>query len=483
MTGLRWTLILAVLTAQGLEAQARALAFDGIPMRTWLTRVLDDSSNFRRDRAAAAIRRAPPAFRREFVGGLVPALELSGESQARALAAIGRVVNEGQFGSILEERGFDLGPAVPRLTQIAEERGNPNRRVAWFLLTRVDSVTRRGLLPNARAAMRDPEPGIRWQAVEFLARVRDSTDFAAVLAAGRDTSASVRDHTFWLLSRWAPRHAIPVYMDALRDTVEDVRIAAIVGLGRAGPAARDAVAALVRMVGDAASSRELRARAAWALSLVLPLEDQQNYIQVEVSDQGMGIRSDGLGPYVHGADSVSVTKAASLNLGLAGERGDGRATSLKTVRPLRRSLLVDLSRPVRNSGATARGVIRDNEAAVHMAFTHVHERTMISINRLEPSDTLTPVERVEVQFRIDGVAHVLQMGEWAQGEFNRQAPRINGIGTSTARVAHTDLSTWTVFAPEGSVARLWDFRDAQNPVDRGLYVVPFRFHWSLVDPP
>jgi len=237
------------------------------------------------------------------------------------------------------------------------------------------------------------------------------------------------------------------------------------------------------MVGDTATSRALAANAAWALSLIIPRYDQENLIQVEVSDHNTSIRSDGLGPYVHGADSVSVTKAASLNLDLGGPRGEGRATTLNVVRPLRRSLVVDLSQPVKESGATALGIIRDNETIVHMAFTHVHERNMVSITRLEPNDTLTPVERVEFQFRIRGAAHLLQMGEWTQGEFSRNVPRVSGAGTTTASVAHPDVSTWTVSAPQGSVARLWDLRDPAHPVDRGLYVVPFTFRWSLVDPP
>ena len=287
-----------------------------------------------------------------------------------------------------------------------------------------------------------------------------------------------------LVGRWQPRRAIAAFLDALSDPDTDVRDAAIYGLGLAGPAAAGAAPALIAMIastpGATATPQSHRANAAWALSEIFP-RHRENLIQVEVGNVAAGIRSDGLGPYIHGADSVQVTKGAALGLDLGGPRGEGRATTLKFNRPLRRSLLIDLSRPA--AGGRALGVIRDNEATVHMAFTHVHEKNMVTVNRLEPNDSLTPVERVEFQFRINGAAHLLQMGEWTQGEFTRFVPRLNGIGTTTASVAHANASTWTVVAPEGSLARLWDLSDPEHPVDRGLYVVPFRFTWSLVDPP
>jgi hypothetical protein len=481
-----WMVAVALAVAFDAAAQTGApVTFDEVPIRTWVAKVIDDSSLFRRNRAAAAIRRAPPLFRREFVRNLLPALQSGGEQQVRALAAIGTVVNEGQYGTILEERGFDLIDAVPVIAQIAEARGNPSRRFAWFLLTRTDSVTRRTLLPAARTALNDPEAGIRWQAVDFLGRVRDSIDLGGLLSSFRDADAGVRERAMLQVGRWQPRRAIAAFMDALSDTDTDVRDAAILGLGLAGPAAVGAAPALISMIANSsavtATPQSVRANAAWALSAIFPRPDRENLIQVDVGDPVAGIRSDGLGPYIHGADSVQVTKGAALGLDLGGPRGEGRATTLKYNRPLRRSLLIDLSRPA--AGAKALGVIRDNEAAVHMAFTHVHERNMISVNRLEPNDSLTPVERVEFQFRINGAPHLLQMGEWTQGEFTRFVPRLNGIGTTTARVAHANASTWTVVASEGSLARLWDLSDPEHPVDQGLYVVPFRFTWSLVDPP
>jgi HEAT repeat protein len=485
MNRLRWIPLVATVALGTVGAQTPAsTAFDGIPLRTWVAKVLDDSSLFRRNRAAAAIRRAPRAFRREFVRSIAPSLESgTADRRRRAIDAIGTVVNEGQFGQILEERGPDLVAAVPMLLRIADDPKDDNRRRAWFLLERTDSVTRRRALPLARTGIADPDPGVRWQAVRFLTTVRDSTDFLRVLAATRDSSASVRETALLAVSRWQPRRGVSAYMNALADAAGEVREAALIGLGRAGPAAYTAVQPLTRLLGDSSATHAVRANAAWALSLIIPRYDQENFLQVEVSDDHMGIRSDGLGPYIHGSDSVSVTKAASLNLGLDGPRGDGRATNLKMVRPLRRSLLFDLSRPVASSGARPLGLIRDNEAISHMAFTHLHEQSMVSITRLEPNDSLTPVERVEFQFRINGAAHLLQMGEWTQGEFNRSVPRVDGNGTTTARVAHPDAGSWTVFAPEGSVARLWDLSDPQSPVDRGLYIVPFKFRWSLMDLP
>jgi hypothetical protein len=481
----RSAIAVALLIGVQVPAQSTApAAFDGFSLRTWTAKVIEDSSARRRNRAAAALRRAPPAFRREFVRSLRPALQSRGEQQTRALAAIGTLINEGQFGTILEERGHDLVSVAPLIAQVAEEQGNPSRRFAWFLLTRTDSVTRKTWLPTARKALQDSDAGIRWQAVDSLGHVRDSADFAALLAAFRDTDASVRELAMLRVGRWQPRRAVEDFMNGLTDSDTDVRDAAILGLGRAGPSAATAVQALIPLLADSSESnpiaRSVRANAAWALSAILPRLGRENAVQLEVMDAGAGIRSDGLGPYIDGVDSVAVSKGASLNLDLGGPRGDGRVTTLRFVRPLRRSLVIDLTRP--SAGARSLGLIRDNEAVTHMTFTHVHERYMVSVNALEPSDSLTPVERVEFQFRINGMPHLLQMGEWTQGEFSIQ-PRLHGDGTATASVAHTDASTWTVTAPPGSLARLWDLSDPERPVDKGLYEVPFRFRWSLLDPP
>jgi hypothetical protein len=74
------------------------------------------------------------------------------------------------------------------------------------------------------------------------------------------------------------------------------------------------------------------------------------------------------------------------------------------------------------------------------------------------------------------------MGDWTQGEFDRSVPQVSGQETSDATIAHRDHSAWVIFAPEGSRARLWDLSDPQNPVDRGLYLLPLSFRWFLSDP-
>jgi hypothetical protein len=172
--------------------------------------------------------------------------------------------------------------------------------------------------------------------------------------------------------------------------------------------------------------------------------------------------------------------ALSMNLMLEG----ARSLPVKTVSSLRRSLLIDLSRPVPNGGATSLGLIRDNEAAVHMFYAHVHRKNILSMGTLDPADTLFTSDRTEFQFRIDGAPHLLQMGEWVQGEFQgSNATPIHGEGTSSATISHPNVGSWTFSAPEGSKARLWDLSDPSKPIDRGLYYLPFRFRWYLLDPP
>lgn len=483
---------LTVVASTPLNAQRSAPPlFDGRPMDVWVAKVLDDTSDFRRRLAISAVRRAPPEFRRDLVRRLVPTLERgSAELRQRAVGVLVGLVNEGQAGQLLPDRERDLGPAVDALTRMAQDPANPQRAAVWFLLIRTDSATRTRLAPLARLALRDAQPLIRRHAIWFLGRLRDSVDFPRLLAAARDTYPSVRGSAIWELGRWQPRRAIPAFIAALSDSVPSVRAEAIVALGRAGPAASEAIPIILQLVNDTTASatgsfaESIRADAAWALSWIIPRRGRSaTPMRVEVMDVATAVRSDGLGPYFHGADSIQVWQGAMLNLELAGPRGDGRATALKTMRTLRRSLLIDLSRPVPSSGAVPLGVIRDNETDVHMAYAHVHRRNMISIATLDPTDTIVNSERVEFQFRIAGEPHQLQMGEWTAGEFIEGVPQVHGTGTSSARIAHRDLGTWTVSAPPGSMARLWNLNDPLKPVDRGLYFLPFDFQWSLADAP
>ena len=89
-----------------------------------------------------------------------------------------------------------------------------------------------------------------------------------------------------------------------------------------------------------------------------------------------------------------------------------------------------------------------------------------------PVGTTVETDRVEMWTRINGIQHVLQMGPWGMGEFSPRA-LIHGKGTSKAKIARETEDTWRITAPRDAIARLWDYSDIQNPVDKGLYYFGF----------
>jgi hypothetical protein len=146
-----------------------------------------------------------------------------------------------------------------------------------------------------------------------------------------------------------------------------------------------------------------------------------------------------------------------------------------------RYLEFDLRQPVPASSAKPLGVIRDPKAAVHVFLSHNHERLFIlSIQELQPGEEAQS-ERVEFGLSIDGVKHILLVGPWGPGLFNRQQKKpILGEGTSRATVKRVSSTVWEVLGPEDTLGRLWNNADTANPIDRGLYRLSFRFRFELL---
>lgn len=192
---------------------------------------------------------------------------------------------------------------------------------------------------------------------------------------------------------------------------------------------------------------------------------------------GFSVRPDRNEAYIDGPTVASpICDALSLFLG-----GRPQTPCGGQIRPTEtdRHLEFDLSRPVIASGARALGVISDSRAALHVFLDH-EGRIIRSIQELE-SGKEAASERVEFDFHIGGIDHVLLVGPWGPGEFNRaQAKPLHGEGTTRATVKRISATGWTVEAPANSVGRLWNNADRANPIDLGLYRVSFGFTFELL---
>jgi hypothetical protein len=330
---------------------------------------------------------------------------------------------------------------------------------------------------------------VRSAGAALLGTVGDATDERLLTPLLSDRDSLVRARASYSLGLLPRRRSVDGLTKMLQDPSAYVRAMALKALASIGPSARPALPSVMAMISDTTHWRAgnyaetIGAEAAYAASRIVPRRGISALpARVDVDDRGNALRSDGLGSYVASADSVDAFVSAALNLDLAGPRGDGRAARLPLIRGLRRALVFDLSRPVVSSGAKSKGIVRDNEAVIHVFWSHQHEKRMVSITTLDPTDSAVTSERTELQFRINGEPYLLQMGEWTEEEFNPRAPKVNGRGTSACRIWHPTAEEWMVVAPPGSMARLWNLADAEHPVDLGLYVFPLAVSWSGFSP-
>lgn len=464
--------------------------FAGRPLEEWVSRAVDDTSLFRRDRAISALRRAPAQTRAAVAQRLSAALrDTASERRVRVILALGQLAAETQ-GQVGRFDGIgDLTAVLPTVVEIASDRNPRVRGSALWLLSMAGVRSRNIVRPVVRDALRDSSAGTREAAVAALGLVGDSSDVRRIAGLLADPGESIRAAATTALGALGRKQAVPDVARMLGDPSRVVRAMALRALGTLGPAARDALPAVAPLLTDTTHWRTgsyaetIGEEAAWAASRILPRRGVGLVPAfVEVDDADAALRSDGFGAYVTGADSVKAFVSAALNLDLSGPRGDGRTMGLAVQRKLRRSLTFDLSHPLSGSGAKPVKPVSDNEAVVHLFFAHEHDKRMISITMLDPTDATVECQRAEFQFRIDGEPYLLQMGEWSEGEFNPRAPRLGGEGTTSPRILHPTAEEWTVYAPPGSAARLWNLSDPAHPVDRGLYFFPFSISWTALVP-
>jgi hypothetical protein len=157
--------------------------------------------------------------------------------------------------------------------------------------------------------------------------------------------------------------------------------------------------------------------------------------------------------------------------------------------PKARAVELDLSHPVASSGATRLGVIRDYDAFFAPNWDQDSTRkvpcrgTVCAFPRaiiLMPVDSTVVSQRVEIRFYVNGKKRLLQFGPWVSGQWSGIA-RLNGNGTTNARITRTSWWTWTVELPPGSRGRLWDISNPQTSRDLGLYEFSFRVFFEPRD--
>jgi hypothetical protein len=450
---------------------------------------LDDTSAMRRERAVSALRRSAPSTRLVVVKKLTEALGTSMPvRRARAMTALELLVAPTAGQPARFDGGSDLGFAIPTLAKIATDPADPLRTSALLLLADAGHVHRNAFIGLARTATTDGDAAVREAAFAVLGAVGDSADVARGIAGLGDKSAEVRARAALALGSLGRNDAVAPLIRALSDSSRLVRGAAVSSLGQFGSRASAALPRVLELVSDSAEWRRsggfresVGAEAAWAASRIVPRRGLAAVpARVEIDDRETSLRSDGLGAYVSGGDSVKAFVGGALNLDLSGIRGDGRAARLVAERPLRRSLTFDLSRPARGAKSSSIGVVSDREAMVRIFWRREAGKPAVSMAALEASDRAGDIERAEFEFRIGGEPYMLQMGQWAASEFDTRVPRTNGRGTSTPRLYHLNGEEWTVVAPPGSIARLWNVADPAKPVDLGLYAFSFGLTWSAL---
>jgi len=149
---------------------------------------------------------------------------------------------------------------------------------------------------------------------------------------------------------------------------------------------------------------------------------------------------------------------------------------------------VDLNHPVPGGGGVLRGVIVEDgvwhgnilpgsqlfSEIVAQWFTDPDftQHSLLDI----PVGTTVNAEQIDLDFHIQGVHHVLQMGPQPVGHCFSDGTAIHGRGTSRGTITRTTVGRWVVDLPNGSIGRLFDDHIADKfAVDRGLYFVSLHF--------
>jgi HEAT repeat protein len=168
------------------------------------------------------------------------------------------------FVAVVANSLRDIGtPAIPILRKALRNQNATVRKHAGLVLLAIGP----GAVPDLLDALKDPDAGVRWQAVGNLCQVaydRSKDELTARLviaslmtALAKDANKEVRAEAATCLALLAAKAtvAVPALIDALDDREPIVHYAAMRALAAIGPAAKPALPRLVEMVENAPADR------------------------------------------------------------------------------------------------------------------------------------------------------------------------------------------------------------------------------------
>ncbi len=184
------------------------------------------------------------------------------------------------------------------------------------------------------------------------------------------------------------------------------------------------------------------------------------------------LKGDGFGTYPDNKDYIRSVSTHSYTLRIrTGENGESSKRYLK----------LDLTKPIKSSGAKTQGVITDHYASFHVFYkldTTIKPWVVYNFRDM-PIGSTVKSPRTEIFVHINGNRHVLQLGYWGLGDCNEEdgkGGRNGGAGTTSVQVTRHSETSYTIVAPKGSIGRLWDVSNQPNTIDKGLFKTDFIVH-------
>ncbi|HUS02418.1 MAG TPA: hypothetical protein VMY77_11860, partial [Chitinophagaceae bacterium] len=191
------------------------------------------------------------------------------------------------------------------------------------------------------------------------------------------------------------------------------------------------------------------------------------------------LKSDQNGSYKNGIDKVSSLQMHAYNF--SGSGWDFMQNSYNKNNLSPRFIVLDLSQPVQHSGSVPQGIIKDNDAQIHIFNIIDKTVTPWVIYDFRDLAVGTTIEspRNQINIHINGVSHLLQLGPWALSDGNEwysYGGKLNGNGTTKVMITRNNERSYTIIAPEGSIGRLWNVSNMSKPIDMGLFKTGFIIH-------
>lgn len=197
---------------------------------------------------------------------------------------------------------------------------------------------------------------------------------------------------------------------------------------------------------------------------------------VTISDSGYSVHSDGKGPYVKDSMNVVIPGVGPV-AGMLLETTPSRLPA--------RSFFVDLDHPVPGDIGERLGIVSAdgrfpgkfnpsgtsprNELVAHANTDWDEKQHPLSEIPLGVSVQL---DQIDLDFYINGVLHILQMGPQPYGHCQAGGTAVFGDGTTRGSFSHPDADHWVIDLPPGSVGRLFANQSGDaTAVNRGLYYV------------